>query len=395
MKIVHINTATEGGAAEAALRLHSALLHLHADSNFLALYKAQCSVNKVYDFRDELGLIDSWICKIKNKLTTTKTKKDSLQAGELFSDITSVWKLQKHSLFTSANILHFHWVSGFINIPEVLAFNKHVVWTLHDHFLFSGGFHYPPVSNGVISQEILINQKNTIAEAIKKHPISIVCPSLHLTELAKNSGVLDGCSFYTIKNAVDLSQFRPGDKNTVRKKLKINENETVLFFISDLIDYSRKGFEHLEKALLKMEKNTTLLVAGKGKLPAKIGRVKIKQYGFIRDKSLLNDLYNASDLLVNPSLNDISSNTIIEAMACGIPVVAYNSGGIPELITEENGIVVNKKDPEELAKAIITALNKKYNSELIRKKAEAEHAPELIASKYMEVYQKELQRPTS
>lgn len=386
MKIVQVNTSTEGGAAEAALRLHMALLELNIDSNFLALYKAQCNLNRVYDFRDELGILESLICKIKNKLQVNRNMKLSLTANELFSEITSAWTLQNHSLIKNSDIVHLHWISHFVNVPEVLSLSKNIVWTLHDHFLFSGGFHYPPLKNSNVSQELINEQKRIVAEIIKKHPITIVCPSEHLMLMAKNSGILDGCNFYTIKNPVDTKLFAPKNTNDTRLKLHIPENEKVLLFLSDIIDYPRKGFSYLEKALHLLDENITLLVAGKGKLPGKIGNAKVKQFGFVNDKSLLIDLYNSCDVLVNPSLNDISSNTIIEAMACGKPVVAFNSGGIPELITDRNGILVNIKTPEALAEGIKKAFETNFNAEEIRQKAKLEHAFEVIAPQYMKVY---------
>jgi glycosyltransferase involved in cell wall biosynthesis len=118
----------------------------------------------------------------------------------------------------------------------------------------------------------------------------------------------------------------------------------------------------------------------------------LKHFGLVRDKILLNDLYNAADVLVNPSLNDISSNTIIEAMACGRPVVAFNSGGIPELITEINGLIANEKTSESFAEAINKSLKTDYDSALISDKAFKEHSLSVIAKKYIEVYNSVLKK---
>ena len=90
--------------------------------------------------------------------------------------------------------------------------------------------------------------------------------------------------------------------------------------------------------------------------------------------------------MVNPSLDDISSNTVIEAMACGRPVVAFNTGGIPELITEVNGSIAKDKTSNELANAINAALKINYDPIAITNKAIKEHSFEVIAEKYLEVY---------
>ena len=165
-------------------------------------------------------------------------------------------------------------------------------------------------------------------------------------------------------------------------------DKKVLFFLSDYINYERKGFSVLEKALSQLKQEVTLIVAGRGKIPEKIGKASIKHFGLVRDKSLLNNIYGACDILVNPSLNDISSNTVIEAMACGRPAVAFNSGGIPELITEINGAIANDKTSEALASILNNALKKDFDAGKIRDKAIKEHSFNVIAAKYIELYRK-------
>lgn len=392
MKVVHLNTYTEGGAAEAALRLHSALLQAGVDSKFVALYKGKCTLKEVYDFRDELSSFEYWRTKITNKCRSIVTKNLSLKAGELYSEINSVWKAEQHSLINNADIVHLHWVSGYVNLPTFFKHNYKVVWTLHDHFLFSGGFHFPPPVQNVVSEKTIETRKQIIRSLLTKHPIEIVCPSEHLTQMVKMSGVLSKCNFHTIKNAVDTKTFRPLTKEQCRNKLKISINKKVLFFLSDYIDYPRKGFSILKEALHLINQETILLVAGRGNLPSEIGKVKVVHFGLVSDKTLLNELYNACDILVTPSLNDVTPNTIIEAMACGRPVVAFKTGGIPELITDLNGLMANEKTAAALADAITNALNNNYDASAIANKAVEEHAPELISQKYSEVYRNLLKK---
>jgi len=386
VKIVHLNTYTDGGAAEAALRLHSGLLKAGEASKFLALYKGECTQNEVYDFRNELKFPVNLFNKFKNKIKTSKNKKLSETAGELFSETDSVWKVEEHSLVKTADIVHLHWISDYVNIPSFFRNHFKAVWTLHDHFLFSGGFHYPPPKKGVVSSAIIEDQRQTVKKIFFDHPIDFVCPSENLKSLAVHSGILDKCRFHVIKNPVDTTVFRPLSKEECRKKLDIPSNEQVLFFLSDHIHYHRKGYHLLEKALSLLKTKVVVITAGRGQLPSSIGKAEIKQFGLVKDKALLNELYNACDVLVNPSLDDISSNTIIEAMACGKPSVAFHSGGVPELISDVNGILAGEKTAEALASSIQSALQKSFDSSLIISKTKTEHDSELIAKKYLEVY---------
>lgn len=386
MKVIHLNTHTTGGAAEAALRLHCGLLKKGIQTSFLALYKNKCVINEVYDFRNKLGFFEYWITKIKNKPIVDYYLRKSNKAGELFSPIQTVWKTEENAMINNAEIVHLHWVSNYVNLPEFLSKNYRIVWTLHDYFPFSGGFHYPPPIENIIDKSIIDEQKNTIKKILEKHPITIICPSEHLMNMAKNSRILNSCRFHVIKNGIDHSQFKPMENSGLRKKFNIPDNTKVLLFISDHIHYQRKGFAILEKALLNLKEKTILLVVGKGKVEAKISNTEIRAFGSVSDKQMLVELYNTCDVLINPSVNDISSNTIIEAMACGKPSVAFNTGGIPELINNVNGIIAEEKNAESLSKAIEQALNTHFNSREIVKKSLNEHAIDKIASKYIDVY---------
>ena len=390
MKVVHLNTYTEGGAAQAALRINDALLKqcfggLSIESKFLALYNNQ---NKVaIDFRDELNVFENYFLKLKNKLRALKLEKKYYEAEELFSELETVWEVKKHSLIKNSDILHLHWISSFVDIPSFFHLqNKKIVWTLHDYFPFSGGFHYPI---NEIKEEWFKKielQKDIIEKIFSETKIDFVFPSEYLKQIAKDSNALGNNNCQVIKNPVDVNLFKPLDKNACRDKHLINKTKPVLFFLSDYFNYPRKGFALLAKALSLINKEVTLITAGRGKLPSVIGKAEIKYFGLVQNNNLLVELYNCADLLVNPSLADISSNTVIEAMACGIPSVTFATGGIPELITEVNGIIANETSAQALAESINLALSKNYDPGKIKSLAEQNHSFEVIGKKYATLY---------
>ena len=113
---------------------------------------------------------------------------------------------------------------------------------------------------------------------------------------------------------------------------------------------------------------------------------------FVADEHRLADIYNAVDLYVTPSLEENLPNTIMEAMACGVPCVGFNVGGIPEMIDHlQNGYVAEYKSAEDFAKGIYWALTNPGYSELSEqaaRKAVANYSEGIIAKRYIEVYNK-------
>lgn len=107
-------------------------------------------------------------------------------------------------------------------------------------------------------------------------------------------------------------------------------------------------------------------------------------------KKELVDIYNAVDLYVTPSLQDNLPNTIVEAMACGIPCVGFNVGGIPQMIDHlHNGYVAQYKSAEDLANGICWTLTEgdyeTLSSEAYRK-AVTTYSESTIASQYIQIY---------
>jgi glycosyltransferase involved in cell wall biosynthesis len=99
---------------------------------------------------------------------------------------------------------------------------------------------------------------------------------------------------------------------------------------------------------------------------------------------------NASDIFILPSLKEGFPIVIPEAMACGKPIVATNVGGIPEAIIHNDlGILVNPRDSEELASAMLEALERRWNPEVILKHAE-KYSWSNLAEQIVSVYQKAL-----
>ena len=169
-----------------------------------------------------------------------------------------------------------------------------------------------------------------------------------------------------ISNGINIRDFDiKYSKDECRDKIGLSANEEVMLFVGNL--ESRKGLDILIKAMHKIVKNTQdtkLVLIGIGSmknglksLAEKLGIIEhIKFAGFV-DESEKVSYYKSADIFVLPSLYEVFGIVNLEAMACGVPIVASNVGGIPDVVKDgENGLLVPPSNSEALADAIIYLL---------------------------------------
>ena len=112
------------------------------------------------------------------------------------------------------------------------------------------------------------------------------------------------------------------------------------------------------------------------------------QLGYIKESSKMRDVYNAADVYVLPSMADNFPNTIVESLRCGTPVVSFAVGGIPEQITEDNGLLVEERSEQSLAKALDRFFQNqsRYKREIISEDAAKRYAVDDIVSSHVYLY---------
>jgi UDP-glucose:(heptosyl)LPS alpha-1,3-glucosyltransferase len=165
---------------------------------------------------------------------------------------------------------------------------------------------------------------------------------------------------FLVRNGVDLKRFSIQEKskrrNVIRKELGIKENDFVFVYVSS--NHFLKGLDYLLEAcnLLKQKGYLfKLLIAGSGKdkyFEKRVNTLNLTNYIiFLGKRNDIENVYYAGDFFVYPTLFDASANVILEAMACGLPVISSVYSGTHELITEEkNGFLIKKpEDPLEIA----------------------------------------------
>jgi teichuronic acid biosynthesis glycosyltransferase TuaC len=159
----------------------------------------------------------------------------------------------------------------------------------------------------------------------------------------------------TLRNGVDLKRFSPGDRNAARERLGLDD--FTLLSVGSLIP--RKGHELIIAALTDLP-DARLLIAGSGPMRAELERVaeekgvsaRVRFLGEIAHDALT-DAYRAADIFVLASSREGWANVLLEAMACGTPVVATNVNGTPEVIQDPKlGVLVQERSASALAQAI-------------------------------------------
>jgi len=186
---------------------------------------------------------------------------------------------------------------------------------------------------------------------------------------------------------VDLEEFAPRDKQFTRKFLGIPEDARVVLFVAQSVSDKRKGCGLLLEALKQLD-NVFLLSLGDGEpLVSKNGM----HLEFIRNKRFPSLVYSAADVFAIPSLEDNLPQTVLESMACGVPVVGFRTGGVPDVVEHGvTGLLVQKGDSLGLSTALQSLLSdeevRSRMSLQSRKVAEEMFAYSRQAQAYRKIY---------
>ena len=392
MNILHINTHDTGGAGIACVRIHNALLEQNINSKVLFKNKSKTGAPNTYEIWEELNDLQKVKKLAEQKIydqKQSKLKKKVKTVDELFTSFNSIWDITKSKLYQEADIIHLHWVAGFLDVPSFFKnCNKPIVWTLHDYAPFNNGLHYPNVNEEVYDEDAKINAE-IIKNALSFKTPTIVTPSNYLKAKSQSSKVFRELNHYQIFNPTDANTYYYQDKTIAKKQLNLPSDKKVIVFVTDELSYTRKGFDYLIKALDKLNSDNIHAIAiGNNHGNQPFNSTDINYVGQISDGKILSTYYSAADLLITPSLDDNLPNIIVEAHSCGTPVVAFNVGGISEMIRNgENGLMSEKITVDGLSETIENALEKNWNYKLIAQNAQFVYLNETCAKEYIKIYQ--------
>jgi glycosyltransferase involved in cell wall biosynthesis len=418
LKIVHVNTYDIlGGAARAVYRLHSGLVRMGYNSSMYVLNKA-VEDQSVKEFVPETDFLSRNYRKILDKTFKYNWacyEKTRPYGYELFSSDKTIYSQHTTLKIPEADIINLHWIAGFLDLNSFFcSIPNHVkvVWTLHDMNAFTGGCHYNmgceryligcgkcPQLGSIMPNDLssqIWNRKKNIFSQVDISKLHIVTLNEWMASEIRNSPLINKFPLSIVPNGLDTSVFKPDNKSTSRKFLGIKSNARVIMFAADSITNKRKGFEYLVAALSKLKdiQDITLLSVGQYKNDVNIEIEHINVGNISNDKWLAN-IYNAADIFIAPSIQDNLPNTVMEAISCGIPVVGFDVGGIPDMVRPGlSGLLVKKNDIEGLHEMIRYLLVndglRASISKRCRKIAVSEYALEVQAKRYAEIYNEKM-----
>lgn len=419
--ILHFSTWERGGAGMAAARLRNALVSDGVEAGMAVLQKSSQGT--------DVALLCPNGAQAQTVLSpggspylaeATQAWGKTLGAYparapfiEVFSNATSPLELARLGGFDSVRIAHFHWVAGMVNFPTAprTFAGKSVIWTLHDMAAFTGGCHYAGECEAYArnpgcgqcpmlgsrdesdaSRQTWLQRQAAYADL----DLTVVAPSHWLADCARKSPLFAGKRVEVIANGIDLERFRPLDRAALRRQWHIEADAAVVLFGADSIQNRRKGFDLLLAALAALATQAPerpITLAAFGSLAADFtppAGFRFVHLGDISDESRLPEVYGLADLLVLPSREDNLPNTAVEALACGIPVVGFRVGGLPDIVVDgETGWLAAPGDVDALAALILRVLAEQTPaawSERCRAKAESDFDSHRQAEKYRQLY---------
>ena len=405
MRVLIVNTSERtGGAAVAANRLMMALnnngvkakmLVRDKESEFLTVLGLPKSPMLNWHFLWE-RLVIFFRCRFSRKHLF------EIDLANTGSDITRLREFQE------ADVIHLHWINqgmlSLSDIRKILKSGKPVVWTMHDIWPATAICHLTLTcrnftthcrncrllpgggSSNDLSSSIWRKKQKMLGDGT----IYFVACSHWLEQEAKASALLKGHKIASIPNPIDTHIYHPGDKKAARKNLGLPEDKRLILFVSQRVTNKNKGMDYLIEACRQLEDYEVVILGGHAEEVVDQLPLKAHPLGYVNDERRIVEVYQAVDVFVLPSLSENLPNTIMEAMACGVPCVGFKVGGIPEEIDHKrNGYVAEYRNPDDLARGIRWILSEadyeQLSQEAVRKVAHS-YSQQSVAISYLDVY---------
>lgn len=395
MKVLHLTTSAKGGAGIAATRLIHALkeytlcdIELKTRSDFEHL---GCPLSERIQRHFE-----SFLSKHR---TTTNPIFHSL--GLCSHRLTSIINQ------SDADIVHLHWINGaFLSIRDILKIKKTLVWTLHDSWPFCGTEHHPNIlesdqryiegyktrnfpqsSRGIDLDKWIWRWKCFCWKNLKCH---FIAPSRWEAKCFEESALFHGQKCHVIPNTLNTDIFTIGNRASIRKKLHIPVDKHVILFGAMNYNDPIKGSQYLAQALQLLPQKDSIFLLFFGNSDALDEQLCIPGHGcgYVTEDAKMAELYQAADVFVCPSIIESFSLTSLEAEACGTPVVAFNVGGVQDVIMhKKTGYLAQPYETSDLAEGILYCLqNQKTLSDAAKRYVPDHFSEQLVAEKHVELY---------
>lgn len=405
MKIVHlISGELNGGAARGAYWLHRGLLSLGIDSKVIYNGNTVSSDDSAFSVRSNplvrLRLsASSRLAAIPLKVYT-RPEKTTFNIG------IDGFPIEKIAAVSEADLVHFHWINHLVPLSSIKKIGKPIVWTLRDMWPITGGCHYSmgceKYKTGCGRCPQLGSQQSCdlsyLGVRLKKwayvESITFVGISRWIANCASQSVLAKNHSVLTISNGIDLESFFPVDRLQARKILGLDPSKSIVLIGAGSVSDFYKGLDLFREAWINIKRDdVSLCVFGhvnRAELDS-IDRSAVS-FGFLNDAISQRIVYSAADVFVAPSRFEAFGKTIAESLACGVPVVCFDSTGPKDIVEHlSNGYLARPFEVEDLRVGIEWFLNRTQAEASILSKSALTRAQQLfdsreIAKKYCEVY---------
>ncbi|OUP58977.1 hypothetical protein B5F14_07775 [Faecalitalea cylindroides] len=308
------------------------------------------------------------------------------------------------------DIIHLHNVHGYYLNYQLLfdwintSFRGKIVWTLHDCWTFTGHCAYfsyvkcqkwknqcspvCPMRHGYPYSFFVDTSKSEYD--LKKEiftfrkDFEIVTPSNWLNELVKQS-FLKKHHVQTINNGINLSTFKPDKDKSIKQKYGIPENKKIILGVANIWE-KRKGLDDfLELSRLLMNENIVIILVGLSNIKKQLIKKYKNVIGIERTENVheLVKIYSISDIFVNLTKEDNYPTVNIESIACGTPVITYDTGGCKEQVINTTGYCCTKNTIEEVKTKILEFINKDFKNTIFDNKVVL---PNFDANKSFDAY---------
>jgi glycosyltransferase involved in cell wall biosynthesis len=409
LKVLCINYSDiVGGAARAAYRLHQALRGEGVDST-MQVVKATSGDWTVSSPKGTLFKLGTYV-RPQIAALTRRLLKSERPAPISGSVLPSHWPGLINS--SEADIVQLHWLCAeMMSVEDIGRIRKPIVWTLHDMWAFCGAEHlstdvrwregYATTNRPAHESRFDLNRWvwNRKRKAWQQ-PFQIVTPSHWLADCARQSALMADWPVCSIPNAIDTEIWQPIDRAEARKMMGLPQGiQLIAFGAMAGGEQERKGFDLLIDALGHLRGQAPgleIIIFGQSR-PKDVPDLgfPIHYAGHLYDDLSLRALYSAADAMVIPSRMDNLPNTGVEALACGTPVVAFNTGGLADIVSHKRtGWLARAFDTEDLAEGIKWVLGEQAHHrnlmESAREDAIKRFSCPVIASQYRALYERVL-----
>lgn len=323
-------------------------------------------------------------------------------------------KLKRMLTDLQPDIIHIHNIHGAsssfwdLELIRICGDNAPIVWTLHDMWSFTGRCaynydcqkylhgcdaacptpgEYPSLSPDLINHAW--DQRRKLFQDLRN--VAAVAPSRWLASKAQE-GLWHSKRIEIIPYGLPLCIYEPVEKSMARKALGLSTKGPVLLFAAHQLDDRRKGWLQALQAIQQITiRPISVLLMGSGTLRSQIPGVLDFPLGYIDHERTRALAYSAADIYLHPAQADNLPNTVMEAISCGTPVVAFSVGGIPELVRPGvTGWLVDEQTPSALAVTLEQALYEVNNDGVLsrscRETAEREFSMNLQVERYQALF---------